>query len=141
MVFPYPYPGPIALYNNLPINTSFYTPQMFFIQGISLGQTTTVSTTVNHDYVIGQLVRLIIPEPNGTYQLNEQQGYVIQIPSNNSLVINIDSSKYTPFQTSTYTVQPQILAIGDINSGNINASGNLATGTNIPGSFQNISPI
>jgi hypothetical protein len=141
MGFPSPFPGPVAPYYNVPINAQYYKPSQFFISGITLGQTTLVTTTVNHNYVIGQGVRLVIPYFNGTNQLNEQQGLVISIPNPNQVIINIDSSAYTLFKTSTYPTQPQILAIGDINSGDINASGNVNTGTFIPGSFINISPL
>lgn len=134
-------PGPIPPYSNVAVNPQYYQPSQFFISGITLGVTTLVTTTVNHNYVIGQLTRLIIPQFNGTRQLNEQTGMVISIPNPNQVVLNIDSSKYDLFQTSTYPTQPQILAIGDYNSGDINSSGNLNTGTYIPGSFINISPL
>jgi len=140
MAFPYPYVGPIALYNNLPIHTEYYTPQFFFISGITLGQTTLVTTTVNHDYVIGQECRLIIPPSNGCRQLNEVKGFVISIPQADQVLLTIDSSRNVdPFQTSSATTQPQILAIGDVNTGAIN-SGRTNNITYIPGSFRNISP-
>ncbi len=141
MGFPYPFPGPVAPYNNVPINPQYFEPSQFFISAISLGQTTTVTTTVNHNYIVGQLVRLIIPSFNGTIQLNEQSGYVIGIPNPNQVTLNINSSSYSLFQTSTYPTQPQIVAVGNINSGFINASGNVNVGTFIPGAFINISPL
>lgn len=141
MAFAHSISGPIALYNNVPINAQYYQPSQFFISAISLGLVTTITTTVNHNYVVGQLVRLVIPEQNGTYQLNEQSGYVLSIPSANQVVLNIDSSQYNLFRTSTNPTQPQILASGNINSGKINNNGNLQTGTFIPGSFINISPL
>lgn len=133
--------NPTPIYSNPPIEPQFYQPSQFFISAISLGQTTTVTTTVNNNYVVGQLVRFVIPQANGTRQLNEQPGYVINVPAPNQVVVNINSSLYDIFQTSTQPTQPQILAIGNINSGDINASGNLNTGTFIPGSFINISPL
>ena len=141
MAFPYPYTGPIALGNNFPINSQYYAPQMFFISNISLGPTTEVTTTVDHDYVIGQECRLIIPQLNGSYQLNEKTGLVISIPSPNQVILDIDSSQnVSQFQTSTSKTQPQILAIGDINTGSINSQGRSNNRTFIPGSFINISP-
>ena len=133
--------GPVAPYSNVAINPEYYQPSQFFILNIALGQSTTITTTVNHNYVIGQLCRLLIPRVNGTRQLNEQTGYVISIPNPNQVILEIDSSFYDVFVTSTQPTQPQILAIGDINLGNINASGNLNTSTTIPGSYQNISPL
>jgi hypothetical protein len=139
MAFPYPYVGPIAAYNNVPIHTEYYQPKFFFISNITLGQTTTVTTTANQDYVIGQECRLIIPPTNGCRQLNEKTGFVISIPSTTQVVLDIDSSRNVDaFQTSSATTQPQILAIGDINTGAIN-KGRTNNGTYIPGSFINIS--
>jgi hypothetical protein len=140
MTFPYPYVGPISLYNNLPINANFYEPSQFFISDITNGITTLVTTTVDHNYSIGQLCRLIIPIANVERQLNEQSGYVISIPADNQVILDINSVGYDIFVTSSQPTQPQILAIGDGNSGNINASGNLITSTSIPGSYINISP-
>lgn len=135
-----PIVGPIPPYSNLPINAQYYQPSQFFISMISLGQTTTVTTTVNHNYVIGQEVRLIIPKYFGCRQLNEQTGFVISIPALDQVVISIDSSENVdPFQSSNFTTQPQIIAIGDINNGIISKTGRRLPTTNIPGSFINIS--
>lgn len=141
MAFPYPYVGPIAFGNNFPIRADYYVPRMYFIEDIVLGQTTTVTTTDNHDYVIAQQCRLIIPQENGCRQLNERQGTVIEIPSPNQVVLNIDSSQnIDQFQTSSSPTQPQILAIGDYNEGAINSQGRINNITFIPGSFINVSP-
>lgn len=141
MSFPSPYLGPIPPYNNVPINAQYYQPSQFFISAMTLGPTTTVTTAKDNNYVIGQLCRLIIPPLNGCSQLNEQTGYVIDIPNPNQVTLAINSQGMNAFTTSTYPTQPQILAIGDVNSGNINASGNLNTSTIIPGSYINISPL
>lgn len=141
MAFPYPYVGPIAGGNNYPINAQYYEPKIFFIANISLGRTTTVTTTQNHDYVIGQQCRLIIPPLNGCIQLNQSQGTVILIPASDQVVLNIDSSRnVNQFQSSSAKTQPQILAIGDYNEGALNAQGRVNQSTFIPGSFINISP-
>lgn len=137
---------PIPPFANVPINAQFYEPSQFFISAISLGPITTVTTTVNHNYVIGQLCRLIIPPTFGTRQLNEQTGYVISIPAANQVVLNINSGNFDVFVDSVATTQPQILAVGDINSGFQSTTGvsvptiNGNTQVNIPGSFINISP-
>ena len=141
MSFPSPIPGPIPPYANVPINAQYYQPSQFFISAITLGPTTLITTTVNHNYVISQQCRLIIPSINGPLQLNQQTGYVIQIPNPNQVVLNINSSGLNLFQSSTYPTQPQIVAIGDINFGAINQNGLSQVGTFIPGSFINISPL
>lgn len=137
---------PIPAYSNPPIEPQFYQPSRFVISGITLGQTTTITTTEDMNYVIGQLIRLIIPPSFGCRQLNEQTGYVISIPSPNQVVVNIYSAGGDAFTSSSATTQPQILAIGDINTGYVSSTGrsistiNGNTQIEIPGSFINISP-
>lgn len=139
---------PIPPYSNVPINAEFYQPSQFFISGISLGLTTTVTTTLDVNYVVGQQVRLIIPPTFGCRQLNESQGYVLSIPAPNQVILSIDSStNVDPFKSSSARTQPQILAIGDVNTGYTSTTGrsiptiNGNTQINIPGSFINISPV
>jgi hypothetical protein len=98
------------------------------------------------DYVIGQLVRLIIPPSFGIRQLNEMQGYVIEIPAANQVRLDIDSRGMDAFVSSSATTKAQILAIGDINTGYVSSTGRSIptidgnTQIEIPGSFINISP-
>jgi hypothetical protein len=139
---------PIPPYSNVPINAEFYQPSQFFISAITLGLTTTVTTTEALNYVVGQQVRLIIPPTFGCRQLNESQGYVLSIPTANQVVLSIDSSvNVDPFKTSSAQTQPQILAIGDVNTGYISNTGRSIPNINgntqvaIPGSFINISPV
>ena len=137
MSFP---PGPIALYRNLPIEAQYYKPSRFVISAIGLGATTLITTTVALNYVVGQVVRFIIPLTFGTRQLNEQQGVVTQVPSANQVVVAINSLNYNPYIASSATTPAQIMAIGDVNSGHINPFGPYHTFPYIPGSFINISP-
>jgi hypothetical protein len=131
---------PISAYQNVPIAPQFYQPSRFVINAITRGRTTIVTTSVDQNYVVAQLVRFIIPPSFGIRQLNEQQGYVIAIPSTTQVEVDIDSRFMDPYIASSATTQAQILAIGDIGNGALNASGRRATGTFIPGSFINISP-
>jgi hypothetical protein len=137
-----PFPGPTAPESNPPINPQYYQPSLFYISAIGEGTVTTVTTTVDHNYVIGQLTRLLIPFTYGAQQLNGRQGYVIGIPAANQVTLNIDSTKANAFVPSpSYgPTPPQIAAIGDANSGQISSTGNVQIKTYIPGSFIDISP-
>jgi hypothetical protein len=135
---------PIPAYQNLPPEPQFYNPSQFIISNITLGQTTTVTTTINHNYVIGQLIRLLIPSYFGCYQLNEVLGNVISIPNPNQVVVTIDSSRNVdPYIASskTYPSVAQIVAVGDYNYGQIVPTGRIQNNINIPGSFINVSPL
>ena len=132
--------GPIPAYSNPPIQPQFYEPSRFQISAITLGATTTVTTTITHNYVVGQQVRLIIPPTFGTRQLNEQTAFVISIPASNQVVLDLFTVGLDPFIASSAPTKAQILAIGDINSGIISNTGRVLSSTNIPGSFINVSP-
>jgi hypothetical protein len=131
---------PIPPYQNVPIDAQFYKPSRFVITAISLGSTTTVTTSVNHNYVIGQTVRLIIPPTFGCRKLNEQQGQVISIPAANQVTLNIISQGIDAFVASSATTVAQILAIGDVNTGQISSTGRTIPLVTVPGAFINISP-
>jgi len=140
MAYPYPYTAPIAPYNNLPIESQDYEPSRFVISAVTLGQTTTITTTTAMNYVVGQLVRLIIPPTFGCRQLNEQKGYVLSLPATTQVVVGINSAQNVdPYVASSATTKAQIIAVGDISNGQINSSGRVSNGTYIPGSFINIS--
>jgi hypothetical protein len=139
--------GPIPPFSNPPIQPQYYQPSVFVISAITLGQTTIITTTINMNYVIGQIIRLTIPEKYGCNLLNNQTGYVISLPNPNQVEVTINSTQsdpfiaspaYLPFQPKTL---PQIVAVGDVNSGINVSTGRVQSTTNIPGSFINISPL
>lgn len=132
--------GPIAPESNPRINPQYYLPSVFDISAINLGSQTTITTSVNHNYVIGQSIRLLIPMTYGSFQLNGLQGIVTAIPAANQVTVNIDSKQANAFKIGATTTPAQIIAIGDVNSGVINATGRINNGTFIPGSFIDISP-
>ena len=135
--------------NNPAITPWYYQPSKFAIADITRGQTTTITiipattggTTVNPNYVVGQKVRIQMSFGYGMRQIDNQEAIVLSVPSVNTVEINIDSSAYNAFITSpVYSTTPsQIIAIGDINSGETNGSGPSSTVTYIPGSFRDIS--
>lgn len=143
--------GPTAPENNPPIMPDFYLPRVFYIEAIVIGSTTLITTTLPHNYVIGQTIRLVIPPTYGARSLNEQQGQVISIPAPDQVLTNIYSQGSDPFiPTPPYgPTPPQIIPIGDINNGGINnvfmvaqsgTTGIPQTIVFIPGSFIDVSP-
>lgn len=135
------FPGPQPAYTNPPIMPQNFKPSRFEITEISLGTTTTVTTSVNNNYVIGQLVRLLIQPQYGCPQLNGQTAYVTSIPSPTEVTLDLNSQYADPFipSPSFGPTSPQIVAVGDINSGIISTTGRIVPTTTIQGSFQNIS--
>jgi len=112
-----------------------YFPGQTFISAITTGTTTTIDTTDAHNFVVGQEVAFRIPSQWGTVQLNSLPnipipgspiyGYVIAVTDYNTVVVNIDSSAYTAFNSNQTVASvpglsyPQIVAVGDVNTGGV----------------------
>lgn len=112
-----------------------YAPGVANIAFITLGNTTTIQTTQPNNFVVGQEVAFRIPSVYGTTQLNSLPnnvipgspiyGFVTSITNNTTFVVNINSSLYTAFNPNQPFLSfpgmnvPQVLAVGDINSGSL----------------------
>ncbi len=115
-----------------------YFPGTSFISAITLGTTTTIDTTDAHNFVVGQEVAFRIPQQWGTVELNSLPnifipgspvyGYVIAVTDYNTVIVNIDSSAYTAFNSNPTVASvpglsyPQIVAVGDVNTGGVQIS-------------------
>lgn len=115
------------------LNPNLYLPDVDFISAISTGASTTITTTTNHNYVVGQEIAFRIPALWGTTQLNSLPnnlipgspiyGFVTSVTSNTVFVCNFNSTGYTAFNSNQTVASvpglsfPQVVAIGDINSG------------------------
>lgn len=112
-----------------------YFPGEVVISAITLGTTTTIDTTCAHNMVVGQQVAFRIPSSWGTVQLNSlpnvltpgapAYGYVIAVTDYNTVVVNIDSSAYSAFNSNPLVASvpglslPQMVAVGDVNTGGV----------------------
>jgi len=110
-----------------------YFPGTTVISAITTGSTTTIDTTDAHNFRVGQEVAFRIPSDWATTQLNSLPnpptpgspiyGYVIAVTDYNTVVVNIDSTAYTAFNSnvtfagSAGRSLPQIVAVGDVNTG------------------------
>jgi hypothetical protein len=119
-----------------------YFPGQSFISAVTLGTTTTIDTTNAHNFVVGQEVAFRIPSQWGTVQLNSLPNtttpgspiyaYVIAVTDYNTIVVNFDSSAYTAFNSNQTVASvpglsyPQIVAVGDVNTGGVQVSANSA---------------
>lgn len=115
-----------------------YFPGTAYISAITLGSTTTIDTTSAHNFVVGQEVAFRIPTAWATTQLNSLPnivtpgspvyGYVVSVTDYNTVVVNINSSAYTAFNSNqpfaSFSGQqfPQIVAVGDVNTGGVQIS-------------------
>jgi hypothetical protein len=112
-----------------------YEPGASIISAVTTGTTTTIDTTSAHNFVVGQEVAIRVPADWGTIELNSLPnntipgspiyGYVISVTDYNTVVINIDSSSYTSFDSNIAVANvpglsyAQIVAVGDVNTGGV----------------------
>ena len=109
-----------------------YVPEDNVVSAITLGNTTTITTTMYHNFVVGQEIAFRIPNLFGTVELNSLPnviipgspiyGYVVSVTDNWTFVVNINSSAYTAFIpnvaiSSLPFTFPQVLSVGDVNTG------------------------
>jgi len=115
-----------------------YFPGEIVVSAVTTGTTTTISTTSQHNYVVGQEVGFRIPSVWGTTQLNELPnntipgspiyGYVISVTDAQNFVVNINSTGFTAFNTNQTFLSavgltfPQVIAAGDVNTGGVQIS-------------------
>lgn len=119
-----------------------YLPEDNVVSFVTTGSTTTIATTMYHNFEVGQEIAFRIPSLWGITQLNSLPnnvipgspiyGYVTSITDNWTFVCNINSSSFTAY-TNNFTMTsttllglsyPQVLSVGDVNTG-----GNLITST------------
>lgn len=119
-----------------------YAPGVSIISGITTGTTTTIDTTDAHNFVVGQEVAIRMPQvqgvipiawgdsrynslPNSLTPGSPQYGYVIAVTDYNTVVVNINSTGYTAYNSNIPVVNvsglsyPQIVAVGDVNTGGV----------------------
>lgn len=114
---------------------SLYAPGDTVITAITRGATTVVTTAAPHNFVVGQEVAFRIPSVWGTTQLNSLPdvvvpgspiyGFVTVVNSSVQVTVNINSTGYTafnpnqPFASVPGLKLPQMVAVGDANSGSL----------------------
>jgi hypothetical protein len=112
-----------------------YLPEDNVVSFVTLGNTTTVATTMYHNFEVGQEIAFRIPPLWGVTQLNSLPnvlipgqpiyGYVSSVTDNWTFVCTINSTAFTAY-TNNFTMTaatlsgltyPQTLSVGDVNTG------------------------
>lgn len=110
-----------------------YAPNAAVISAITTGTTTTINTACAHNLHVGSEVALHVPSQWGTIELNSLPntstpgspvyGYVVAVTDYQTVVVNINSTGYTAFNSNqTFANIPGldyafICPVGDVNSG------------------------
>lgn len=109
---------------------------MRIITNITNGFPALVTTSFDHQYAVGDIVRLDIPSFFGMPQANQLAGTILTIPTANSFTVTIDTTFFDTFAVPSHTAPgvkgfgyqyAQVVPFAEINS-------------NLGGATQNILP-
>ncbi len=136
--------GPQAPERNPAITPQYYYPNLSVLQSITPIDTftTRVVTAAANQFVVGQLIRFVLPQRDGMYQINESQAYITSISNSTTFIVALNTLNIGTFNPNGTTLQkPFVIPVGDVNTGQINSMGRINNLLYIGGSFKNISPI
>lgn len=77
-------------------SSPMFQPAMRIISTITNSNPATVTTTIDHDYISGEIVRLIIPKGFGMPQADKKYGE-ITVTGTDTFTIDIDTTHFDPF--------------------------------------------
>ncbi len=102
-----------------------YQPAMRIIEAITQAEKALVTTTFDHQYITGTIVRLYVPQMYGMVQANHLEGE-ITVTAPTQFTITIDTTKFDAFVIPTpdvgrlpggqLTEYAQVVPVGEINS-------------------------
>ena len=95
-----------------------FQPAMRVISAITNANPAAVTTSFDHDYISGEIVRLIIPPGYGMTQANKLEGAIV-VTGDDTFTINIDTTLFDVFASPGSSPEDlqfaQVIPIGEIN--------------------------
>ena len=104
---------------------SNFQPRRRLISAVTNASTGEITTTEDHGYILGQIVRVIVPEAYGM-KIDYKIGTVLTVPTDDTFTVNIDTSilnEYvTPTEPPAFTAA-QVVPISGIELNNTSITG------------------
>ncbi len=92
-----------------------FQPAMRVITAITQANPCTITTSFDHDYITGEIVRLYVPNTFGMIQVNKLQGE-ITVTASDTFTVDIDTTSFDAFAVPASNVQfAQVVPIGERN--------------------------
>lgn len=93
-----------------------FQPAMRIVTAITKANPAAVTTSFDHDYITGEIVRFYIPDTFGMRQMNGLSG-TITVTASDTFTVDIDTTYFDTFAVPSSNVQyAQVLPIGEVNS-------------------------
>lgn len=97
-----------------PFTRPVFQPAMRVISSITQSNPAVVTTTIDHLYITGTIVRIDLPITSGMQQLNQQFGPIL-VTGTTTFTIPIDTTLYDTFiYSASSSQQAQSVPIGEI---------------------------
>lgn len=98
-----------------------YTPALRLVSSVTNDAQAVVTTSFDHGYLVGLIVRLTVPQEFGMRQLHNLVGTLIEVPTSDTFVIDIDTTHFDIFvapDPEPWYVNdfPSVVPVGEINS-------------------------
>jgi len=95
-----------------------FQPAMRIITAITQSNPAVVTTSFNHQYVNGTIVRLDIPIANGMQEITGTIGiigttYILTVASPTTFSLNVDSTNFTPYVDNECAM---VIPVGEVTS-------------------------
>jgi len=101
-----------------------FQPAMRPISAITSSLLVMITTSINHNYVTGEIVRIVLPLGFGMQQMNQVYG-PITVTGLTTFTMPVDSTTFDPFHVPSQYPQnqqyAQVIPIGEL-SGQLNAA-------------------
>jgi hypothetical protein len=85
------------------IPSAYYSPSKRFITKITQASSAVITMSVAHDYVVGDKIRINVPDEFGMTEINGLLGEITAV-STSTITVDIDSSAFTAFAFPTSAV-------------------------------------
>lgn len=107
--------------------TPTYRPQRMAISSITNANPAVITTTIDHEYETGLIVRFVIPVDGGMRELNDAI-YEIIVLTDNTFSIPVDSTRFNVFtDPPNPNTCAQVIPVGENNSILTSATRNVLT--------------
>lgn len=98
------------------ITPSVWVPPFCWVTAITNAFQSTITTSFDHNYVVGQIVLLSVPKAFGMKEADRQQATILAVPATNQMTVSLNTSTFTPFAFPPASAVPftfaQVSSIG-----------------------------
>lgn len=74
-----------------------YQPAMRLVTAVTNASTAVVTTSFDHDYLVGLIVRVYVPSEWKMFQIDRLVGTIIAVPTDDTFTIDIDTTNFDTF--------------------------------------------